>query len=43
MDFRSVATYNYNVSYTTKQLKEESVVNFRQYCTHCYVYLSNVF
>ena len=35
--------YYYNVSYTTKNLKNKAVFNLKQYCMHCYVTLSNVF
>ena len=34
---------NIKNSYTTKTLKNKSVLNIKQYCMRCYVTLSNVF
>ena len=32
-----VVNYNYNTSYTTKNIKNEDILNLKQYYMHCYV------
>ena len=39
--FRIVSN-TYNVSYTTKKLKNKAILILKQYCICCYVTLSNV-
>ena len=38
-----INTLLFKNSYTTKNLKNKTIFNLKQYCMYCYVTLSNVF